>query len=247
MSNEKKKIVVVGASRGLGRAVALKLAERARVVAIARDARALETLAAEHADITVEPGEATDPTFSGRVLAQHEPDALVLVAGAQPLMQPISQYDWESFERPFQTDTKLTFHWLRDALRLPMKPGGRIVVFSSGAAIGGSFLSGGYASAKQAQRFLCNYARQEATERDLGLTVQCLLPQLNPNTRLGAAGIAAYARRAGESVDGFVKKRFGVALTPDVAAAEVARALAGELDDHAELMLTGKGASPLAA
>ena len=160
-------------------------------------------------------------------------------------MRPLSRYDWESFERPFQTDTKLTFHWLRDALNQPLARGGRIVVFSSGAALHGSPLSGGYAPAKQAQRFICNYIRQEAQERELGWRLQVLLPQLNPNTELGAAGVKGYAAKAGESPQEFVRKRFGQPLTPQLAGSEVRRLLEGELDEHDEFMLTGKGLSPL--
>src|SRR5262245_40099103 len=48
MENQKKMIVVVGASRGIGRATALALAEPgAHLVLAARDAAALDALAAE--------------------------------------------------------------------------------------------------------------------------------------------------------------------------------------------------------
>jgi 3-oxoacyl-[acyl-carrier protein] reductase len=38
-----------------------------------------------------------------------------------------------------------------------LRPGSRVVVFSSGAALGGSPLSGGYAGAKATQRFIAAY------------------------------------------------------------------------------------------
>lgn len=238
--------IVVGASRGFGRAISENLASKGhRVIAVARNTEALSALQEGSENISVEVADASDPTASARLMAQWNPDNVILAAGAQPVMRPLSAYDWESFERPFQTDAKMTFHWLRDALLQPMKTGGRIVVFSSGAALHGSFLSGGYAPAKQAQRYLTNYARQEAKERKLELTLHTLLPQLNPNTRLGAAGVAAYAAKAGETTEQFVRKRFGNPLTPEIAAQAVTSVLNGEHDEHGELMLVGKGLIPV--
>jgi hypothetical protein len=37
------------------------------------------------------------------------------------------------------------FHWIREALLLPLRPGSTVVAMSSGAAVAGSPLSGGYA------------------------------------------------------------------------------------------------------
>ena len=239
--------IVVGASQGLGHAIAEQLAVAgAQVTAVARNRPSLDELAQRHDNVSVAVGDATDPTFSARTMSRVEPNCLVLVAGAIPVMRPISQYDWESYARPFHTDTKLTFHWLRDALHLPMPSGARIVVFSSGAAIMGSPLSGGYAAAKQAQRFLASYVRQEVQERQLDWKVQVVLPQLNPNTELGAAGVRGYAKKAGLTPEEFVK-RFEHPLTPEVAGRELAKLLSGEHDSDEEMMLTGQGLGPLPA
>lgn len=239
-------ILVVGASRGLGRAVAARLAQDGhRVLAMARDADALRSLAAEHGNITPVVGDATDPTTATRVMGTHRPRSLVLVAGAQPTMRPLRDYDWDRFQAPFQTDTRLTFEFLRECLLRPMAPGGRVVVFSSGAALGGSPLSGGYASAKQAQRYLVQYARSEADKREMSLHFHTLLPQLNPNTELGRAGIAGYAAASGETPEAFVQKRFPNPLTQAVAADAVAAVLGGQFDGTAELMLDGRGATAL--
>ena len=45
-----------------------------------------------------------------------------------------------------------------------------VVSLSSGAALGGSPLSGGYAGAKATQRFITAYAQEEATRAGLGIT-----------------------------------------------------------------------------
>ena len=45
----------------------------------------------------------------------------------------------------------------------PLAPGSVVVSMSSGAVLGGSPLSGGYASAKAAIRYINGYAGDEAT------------------------------------------------------------------------------------
>jgi len=242
-----RRIHVVGASRGLGRGVAVALAEAgARVLAIGRSAGALAQLR-EDAGVDVRVGDATDPTFVSNTLDDDPPDGIVLVAGARPAMQPIDRYSWEALSAPWNTDVKATFLWLQQALQRPWRSEGRVVVFSSGAALHGSPLSGGYAGAKQTQRFLCQYASGEARRRELSLTIQCILPQLNPNTGLGAAGVRAYAQRAGEDVQSFVRKRFGeTPLSPEIAGRQITRLLSDDaLRGSAEFMLHGGGLKAL--
>ncbi len=217
-------ILVVGASRGLGRGIALALARRgAEVVAIARDREALSRLEAElgeanaHALRTAK-GDATDPVFVRQALETYKPRSIVMVAGATPLMAPLREYSWEALSRPWEVDVKAAFLWLQGALRMPLAPGGRFVQISSGAALHGSPLSGGYAGAKQTQRFLVRYAADEARAEQLGIDFHTILPQLNPNTALGRAGIAAYAAKAGLDPAEFARKRFGERpLSPTIA------------------------------
>ena len=69
-----------------------------------------------------------------------------------------------------------------------------------------------------------------------------MLPQLNPNTDLGAAGVRAYAARAGLDPQTFVRERFGDPLTPDKAGAAIVELLSTPRDRApAEVMLSGKG------
>ncbi len=77
-------------------------------------------------------------------------------------MAPLQDQTWEGLSVNWETDVRVTFEWLRRALLAPMRPGGRVVVFSSDAALRGSSLSGGYAGAKATQRFLAGYAQEEA-------------------------------------------------------------------------------------
>jgi NAD(P)-dependent dehydrogenase (short-subunit alcohol dehydrogenase family) len=211
-----KVAVVTGGSRGLGRGVVEALASRgARVLAVARDEGALSALAREVPGAVPIVGDATDAALAERVLTRESPDFVVLCAGAMPVLGPLHELSWDDFQTNWHVDTKSTFVWLQHALRLPMNRGGHVVVVSSGAAVQGSPVSGGYASAKRAQWFMADYAATESARADLGLRIHCLLPNLNPSTELGRAGIRAYAERAGVTPEEFAK-RFQPQLTPEV-------------------------------
>lgn len=174
-----KRAIVVGASRGLGRGVAEAfLTEGASVVAVARDTSPLTELAADHKQLQLEATDATDPEVAGKLLRQYRPDVVALVAGAAPSLRPLQQQSWESFSLNWNTDVRMTFHWLREALLLPLRPGSVVIVMSSGAADMGSPLSGGYAGAKATQRFMADYAAQEARRGDLQITFSAVLPRL---------------------------------------------------------------------
>src|SRR5215472_13580056 len=132
-----KTAIVVGASRGLGRGVAEALVGAgASVVAVARDTDPLAYLVAQHGgSVRAEAADASDPMVAGMLLDAHRPDVLALVAGAQPLLRPLHHLTWETFSANWNVDVRMAFHWLREALLLPLRPGSRIVVMSSGAAI----------------------------------------------------------------------------------------------------------------
>jgi NAD(P)-dependent dehydrogenase (short-subunit alcohol dehydrogenase family) len=166
-----KTTIVVGASRGLGRGIAEAFAGAgASVVAVARTAAALAELADGAAAIRPEVADAGDATVAGSLLDRYEPEALILVAGASPLMRPLQHQTWETFSVNWHTDVRIAFHWLRETLLKPLRPGSRVVVVSSGAALAGSPLSGGYAGAKATQRFITAYAQDEAMRAGLGIT-----------------------------------------------------------------------------
>jgi NAD(P)-dependent dehydrogenase (short-subunit alcohol dehydrogenase family) len=215
-STSRKTAIVTGASRGLGRGVAEALAARGvRVLALARSESALAALAQETPGIVPVVGDAADDALAQRLLAKEAPDLVVLCAGAMPVLAPLHEQTWETFQTNWNVDAKSAFVWLGHALRLPMKKGGHVVVVSSGAAIQGSPVSGGYASAKRAQWYMADYAATESSRASLGLRIHCLLPTLNPSTELGREGIAAYARRAGVTPEAFAKK-FDPPLTPAI-------------------------------
>ena len=215
--------LVTGASRGFGRGIARALHHAgAAVVAVARHTEDLRQFQAElGAPLTTVVADAADPVVAGSLLERYRPATLVLNAGAAPLMRPIHHLTWEAFSRNWEVDVRQAFHWLREALLLPLAPGSTVITMSSGAALFGSPLSGGYAGAKAAVRFVTAYAAEEAERAGLGIRFLSVLPKLTPATDLGAAAVAAYARRDGADLAEYAG-RLGPALTADHAGKHIA-------------------------
>src|SRR6478752_3524277 len=93
--------VVVGASRGLGRGIATEVAD------------------------------AADEGVAWNLLDQYDPEVVILVAGANPVMRPLQHHTWQTFSINWHTDVKIAFTWLREALLQPLPPGSRVIVVSS--------------------------------------------------------------------------------------------------------------------
>ena len=95
-----KNVVVIGASRGLGRAiVAAVYAEGARVLAVARSAEPLKQLAAAFPGVRILALDATSEGAPTKVFETLAPDVLVVCAGAIPHMAPLVEQTWEQFSR----------------------------------------------------------------------------------------------------------------------------------------------------
>ena len=209
--------VVVGASRGLGRGIATAFAEAgAPVVAVARTGAALTELATTNPNIRTEVADAADEGVAWNVLDQYDPEVLILVAGANPVMRPLQHQTWETFSVNWHTDVKIAFTWLREALLKPLPPGSRVVVVSSGAAINGSPASGGYAGSKATQRFLAGYAHEESHRAGLDITVTAVMPRMTPLGDVGKRGVRAYAARSGQTEQEYLKQ-LGEPLSPEQA------------------------------
>ncbi len=238
--------IVVGASRGLGRGIATALAEAgATVVAVARGREALAELAEGADRIQPEAADATDPTAAGTLIDRYQPNVLVLVAGATPHLRPLQHHTWETFSVNWETDVRIAFHWLREALLKPLRPGSRVVVISSGAAMAGSPVSGGYAGAKATQRFITGYAQEEAQRAGLDITFTAVLPRITPTTELGRPAVRAYAERYGLTEDQYIEQ-LGPLVTPEVAGAAVVELVESDTADIAlAYLLTGAGLQKL--
>jgi NAD(P)-dependent dehydrogenase (short-subunit alcohol dehydrogenase family) len=213
--------VVVGASRGLGRGIARAFAEAgAAVVAVARTGPALAELATTSPNIRTEVADAAEETVAWSLLDHYQPQVLILVAGANPVMRPLQHQTWETFSVNWHADVKIAFTWLREALLQPLPPGSRVVVVSSGAAINGSPASGGYAGSKATQRFIAGYAQEESHRAGLDITVTAVMPRMTPFGDVGRQGVRAYAARGGQTEEAYLQQ-LGELLTPQMAGSAV--------------------------
>ena len=164
MSAHIQTAVVTGASRGFGRAIAAALTTAGtQVIGIARGEQELRAAGDELGDRFVPvAADATSESLARDVLRQYQPGLLVLNAGATPPMAPLTEQTWDTFSRNWHTDTRHAFTWTREALLAPLAPGSVVLLMSSGAAVAGSPLSGGYAGAKAAIRYIRAYAAGES-------------------------------------------------------------------------------------
>jgi len=233
--------LVTGASRGFGSGIATALSKAgANVVGVARDP--LEEMRAQLGEsFTAVPADAADPVVAGQLIDAYRPAILVLNAGATPLPRPVQHHTWQTFSRNWDVDVAHVFHWVREALLAPLAPGSVVITLSSGAALRGSPLSGGYAGAKAAIRFLTAYAAEESQRAALGIRFVSVLPQLTPATALGAVFAAAYAARRGADAS---PSAGGPPLTPEQVGQAIVD-LTGPAWDQDAYLITAAGLRPL--
>lgn len=234
--------IVVGASRGLGLGIASAFGQAGgTVVAVARDARALTELSNKMSNVKAEAGDARDAAVAGTLMDRYHPHAVIVVAGALPKLVPLHEQTWETFSTHWDADVQITFNWLREALLKPMRPGGRVVVISSGAALEGSSIGGGYSGAKATQRFITAFAQEEADRAGLGITFTTVMPRLTPLTDLGRPVVRAHAAEHGQTEQEYIDA-MGTLLTPEAAGAAMLEIVQTDPPDvSAEYMLTGEG------
>jgi NAD(P)-dependent dehydrogenase (short-subunit alcohol dehydrogenase family) len=241
------KAIVTGAGRGFGRAIAAALAAAgAHVIGVARTASQLDQVAGELGDsFTPVVADAADPATAGRLIEEYRPRLLVLCAGAAPRMGPLTDHTWESFSRNWNVDVAQAFHWTRYALQRPLLPDSCVIAMSSGAAVNGSPLSGGYAGAKATVRFIASYAAIESQRAGLGIRFVSVLPRLTPATELGATAVAAYAESQGVDVETFVQST-GPVLNAEQVGKSVLQIATGDPRADGAYVLTSSGLSALA-
>ncbi|MBC8088181.1 MAG: SDR family oxidoreductase [Phycisphaerae bacterium] len=226
-----KTALVIGGSSGVGEATArMLLSEGVRVTAVARGAERLQLLEAELGDgFGAIVGDASDPAFAAQVLGEILPDLLIISAGVPAQTGVFDAFDWDSFSAAWNSDLKISFHFMKQAFALPLRPGSTIVMVSSGASINGSPLSGGYAGAKRMQWLLAGYAQKQSDERQLGLRTIAVLPtQLIEGSVIAAGASKAYGAMAGITAEEFMN-RIPFPLTNEKVATAIVGALRGEL------------------
>jgi NAD(P)-dependent dehydrogenase (short-subunit alcohol dehydrogenase family) len=235
--------LVTGASRGFGRAIAVALSKHgAHVAGVARDHSRLEELRAQLGN-TFTPSPPT-PWSQASSSTSTAPARWSSTPGRLPLPRPIHRQTWPTFSRNWHVDVQHVFNWIREALLLPLQPGSVVIAISSGTAVNGSPLSGGYAGAKATIRFIASYAADESGRNGLGIRFISVLPQLTPETGPGAAGVAAYAARQGVGIPAFLD-RLGPPLTPEQVGTAIVDIVTGSADDRDAYLLSATGLSPV--
>jgi NAD(P)-dependent dehydrogenase (short-subunit alcohol dehydrogenase family) len=242
-----RKVTVLGGSRGLGRVIVGAVhAAGADVLAVARNAGPLAQLASEWTGVRTLACDAADEAAPGRVFAAMIPDVLVICGGAPRVTAPLPELDWRAFSAVWDSDVKASFLFCKAALTRPLAPGATIILISSGAAIGGSPLSGGYAGAKRMQMFMANYAQKESDRRKLGLRFLALTPMRPmPDTEGGRAVVHAYAEYLGISGADFMKRMDSPQSAGDVARAVAVFAAAPPVGPDYVYLVSGDGVRPM--
>lgn len=248
MNLEDKTAAVIGGSSGVGKAVVRSLlGAGARVTAVARSAEGLAALRAEvGARLETLQADAADAATAQRLVGELRPDFVVLTAGVRPQMGPIDELPWDAFSEAWNVDAKAAFHVVQAALRTPLRAGSAVVLVSSGAAVNGSYLTGGYAGAKRMQWLMAGYAQKVADAKRLGLRFLAVVPrQLIEGTAIAALASEGYGKILGIPPAEYMK-RFEVPLDPDKVAAAIVAGLRGETaPDLTAIAVTGTGSEPL--
>jgi len=237
-----KNVVVIGGSRGVGRRIVeAAIRSGARVLAVARQEGPLRALAQEVPGAEVLPLDATDDSAPSKVFDVLLPDVLVLCGGAFPPAAPLHELRWQEFAVNWEADVKIAFHFCQAALMRPLPAGTSVIVISSGAAVAGSPISGGYAGAKHTQIFMANYSQKESDRLGLGLRFIALAPRIMPDTELGKHAVAGYSRYLGISAADFVQSMISPPTSSDVATAVVELATNPDPANGNVFIVSGKG------
>jgi NAD(P)-dependent dehydrogenase (short-subunit alcohol dehydrogenase family) len=212
-SLKNQRVIVTGGSSGLGLGVVEAMALRgAKVMVVARDTQRLAEVESR-LGVTGALGDVTDRALAASLLQEFRPTVLVLNAGAKPPMGPLHEQTWEGFSAPWNSDVKAGFHWIQEAIRLPLARGSRVLIGSSGAAVAGSPMSGGYAGAKRMLWLMASYANVVSGELDLGIGFQALVPQqITSAGGIGRSASEYYSRRKGVTPEQFLAG-FGAPLS----------------------------------
>jgi NAD(P)-dependent dehydrogenase (short-subunit alcohol dehydrogenase family) len=238
-----KNAVVIGGSRGVGRVIVESLhAQGARVLAVSRNSTLpAGRSAGQSFPMTLE-ADATEYEAPKKVFAALSPDILIVCLGAIPPTAPLHEQDWKRFSINWETDVKASFLFCKAALKEPLRPGSVVILISSGAAIGGSPISGGYAGAKRMQMFMANYCQKESDRLGLAIRFMAVAPsRIMPETDIGKNAVAGYSRYLGISESDFIQGMSARQSPQDVADAIVAL-VDGRGDFSGNIfMVSGKG------
>jgi NAD(P)-dependent dehydrogenase (short-subunit alcohol dehydrogenase family) len=170
-----KTAAVTGASRGIGRAVAVKLArEGFEVTAVARDAAALSGLAKEVPGIKALEADLSDTASVARVAeAIKNVDVLVNNAGIA-MSAPIHKTSDGDYARVMAINVTAPFMLCRAALpAMGQRGGGRIINIASTAALKGFKYTSAYCASKHALLGLTRALALEWAHKNITVNAVC--------------------------------------------------------------------------
>jgi NAD(P)-dependent dehydrogenase (short-subunit alcohol dehydrogenase family) len=238
-----RNIVVLGAGRGIGAAIVRRVAaEGGQALAVSRSRAELDQFARDMPRVDVLELDAAMDGAPAKVFHAVDPNVLVVCGGARPPVTPIHELTWEQFSVNWDVDVRMSFQFCREALSRPLAPGSVVILISSGAALGGSPISGGYAGAKRMQMFIANYSQKESDRLGLGIRFIALAPaMIMPNTDLGQHAVNGYARYLGVPVADFIQSMKSSQTPEDVVEAVVQFAADPNVKAGSVFTVTGDG------
>jgi 3-oxoacyl-[acyl-carrier protein] reductase len=189
--------LVTGASRGIGRATALRLAAAGHQIAVGYGANreAAESLAADLPTAIAVGGDLRDPATPARLVdaveAQLGPvDILVANAGIGSPPRRIEEIDLDEWDALHAINLRASFLLAQRVLPGMIERGfGRIVFLSSVAAFTGGIIGAHYASSKAGLHGLSHSISQQAARH--GVTANVVAPALIESDMLPAKGTQA--------------------------------------------------------
>ena len=175
-----RRVLITGGGRGIGRAVALRLAEQGHSIAVtARSGRELEEVAQEIGGVALEADLADASVAAGLAARAHEAlgghvEIFVHAAGIATIA-PLHKLDPADWERSFAVNVHAAFHITRELVG-PMKQDawGRIVTIASLRARVGAPTTAAYTASKHALLGLTRVIASELATR--GVTANAIVP-----------------------------------------------------------------------
>jgi hypothetical protein len=190
--------------------------------------------------------DATEEGAPSKVFDVIQPDILVVGGGAFPPAAPLHEQSWQEFAVNWENDVKIAFHFCKAALSRPLPAGASVVLISSGAALAGSPISGGYAGAKRTQIFITNYSQKESDRRGSACDSWQLAPRIMPDTELGKHAVAGYSRYLGISAADFMRGMAAPPTSCDLATAVIDLVVNPDRARGDVFIVSGKGLEAVA-
>ncbi|WP_144391804.1 SDR family NAD(P)-dependent oxidoreductase [Pleionea sediminis] len=245
-SSKDKLAIIIGATSGTGLALTHRFAKAGmQVIGLGRNLEKLNSSSFPTSNTQFIECDGSRTESADHFLSKYKPDLIVITGGTHPKMSPINQMDWAEFSEPWNNDTKITFEWTKAVINhyrenkhlTPIK----MISISSGAALHGSPLSGGYAGAKRMQTFITEYGQIEADAYDLPITFLSITPkQLIEGTDIALSASSVYAMRKGITQNEFMAQ-WKKPLTLELVAQQIESIVSNDKSGGCTYLLSGDG------